>query len=440
MTKQLAKFLLILAGMFQAVNVYGLDINNKTDVDLTWSMFQGNPQHTGFYPNGYKPKHFKLIWQAPLVNLQDGKTGIKSFPSFIFPVVAQHQLFICTAPYMVFQKNFLAALDTETGQTLWSAPLITNYGPYLNAPTIDGNTLFLQTPVAQGNNVFFNINSYDLNTGNLLSSTTFAQQGTNSFPITPFQHVLYTGDGSNGILAYSESGDKLWSQIYQEQFAWTPAVDDRYVVGYRNLSSLEKPNDIVQSGMLEVLNRIDGSEAFVISDSFFKETDNWSNTATVLDSHASLAIVARSGTLGAAGHLTTFDLNSKMVKYVLTNDKLGGHASSYIGQPALAENTIYVPVDNQLVAINEENGKVLWRWTLPNHETFADSFFVSAPLVTYNLIFISDKLHTYALTLDQHRIAWQFPMGGYLAISPDKLFIAGMDGKAYAIQIGDSPN
>ena len=78
----------------------------------------------------------------------------------------------------------------------------------------------------------------------------------------------------------------------------------------------------------------------------------------------------------------------------------------------------------QVEARSEADGSLLWSWVPPQA---AETGFVSEPLLTQNLVFVSTNLATYAIDLATHQAVWSYPLVGKLALSKSGI-IAGNDG------------
>lgn len=407
-----------------------------TSSNSDWEMFQGNPQHTGYFPGSVNINQLKLRWSIFLFNpsrhSSNHMVNYPAFPLFNIPIIASNTVFIDPGVYDSPGQQSLLALDTNSGKIIWSAPLNVNddFAGFLTGAAYDNGQVFVQTTGSQNSIMFSALNAYDAKTGTLQSSTPFNSQGNFSLTVTPYQGTIYMNGGyGGGAYGISEAGIQQWFTQLPQYDMWTPAVNDNYVVAY----TADVTNTL---GQLEVLQRSTGAILFTIQDPQFFWTGYSDNAAPVLDNDHQLAIMTESGYPFSPGHLTVFDLSNKSAKYSLSNLPLAGHTGGYIGQPALAKGVLYVPIEKQLVAIDEMKGQVLWRWNLPQNDSFSDvQNYVVAPIVTDNVVFISGEQGTYAIDLKTHETVWQFNAGGYLAMSENTLIIAGLNSTVYAFEM-----
>jgi subtilisin family serine protease/uncharacterized membrane protein YgcG len=109
-----------------------------------------------------------------------------------------------------------------------------------------------------------------------------------------------------------------------------------------------------------------------------------------------------------------------------------GHTSL----PAAAHGVVFsIETADDIVAVDDRSGAVLWRWTPPQR--------IDRPLlVTNDHLVASNDFTTYVLALSTRDVAWSTPTGGHVAIGNDGvLYVSGRDGTLTAIRTfpdGDS--
>ena len=144
--------------------------------------------------------------------------------------------------------------------------------------------------------------------------------------------------------------------------------------------------------------------------------DGWSmNTAPALGTASN--VLATNG-----GRLISFNLLSRSIGYTI--------ASSFRGQPTVANGLVYVVNGTQVEARSEADGSLQWSWTPSAGQP------VGPIIATRNLLLVSTASNTYAIDLASHAPVWTYPAGGTLALSAQGiLFIAQTSGKLSAISV-----
>ncbi|MEW6490923.1 MAG: PQQ-binding-like beta-propeller repeat protein, partial [Thermodesulfobacteriota bacterium] len=98
--------------------------------------------------------------------------------------------------------------------------------------------------------------------------------------------------------------------------------------------------------------------------------------------------------------------------------------------PAVAEAAVYVGVDRELVALDRETGRVLWR-------TPTQGRVDSSPLVVGSTVYVgSDDRSVYGLDAGTGAVRWTYATGARVSVSPSAahglLLIGSNDGSLYA--------
>jgi outer membrane protein assembly factor BamB len=162
--------------------------------------FQINPAHTGAHnTSGLRPP-LSILWS---VNL--GAT-------VSYPLIAGGSIFVLAGDSTVGNIS-LYALDAQTGSTIWGPVVVPNGVYWWAAAAYDNGTIFVvpdsSSPFGAG--AMF---AYDAATGDLLWSTTLANQYLYNSPPTALNGIVYTAGAGDGGTVYAVSettGEVLWT-------------------------------------------------------------------------------------------------------------------------------------------------------------------------------------------------------------------------------------
>ncbi|MBW2478592.1 MAG: DUF2012 domain-containing protein [Deltaproteobacteria bacterium] len=366
-----------------------------------WSTYQGNASHTGYIPIKLKPQHFTEGWTK---NIAVDELDIESVE--LNPVTAgDGKVFVTTAGY--FGPNLAMALNSATGETLWSY----DFGDIhsIHPPAYHNGSVYIQSA---GHDDSF-LWAFDAEFGGVLfNPAPYGNQWSRYYAPTIYDGNVYVAGGHYGG-AYGFdgiTGEELWFADLNQYDQWTPAVNEEHVIAYTGLYTPQ----------LTVLNRLTGVVEFSIPDPNFV-WDGWSmNLAPVLGGQNNVIAIHD-------GRIISFDLVSKDIGYEIREE-----AGDFSGQPSLAEGIIYAVFEGFLRALYESDGSFIeeWQpWQPPQDESI-----VTPMIVTDNLIFVSTASTTYAVDLASQTEVWSYPAGGHLALSDEGiLFIATAGGELIAI-------
>jgi len=318
------------------------------------------------------------------------------------PVTAAHgRVFVSEIGY--FNNPSLYALDTATGDTLWSK----SYGSVFSAnpPSYAYGNVYIQT----GNHASDTyLRAYDAGTGDFVFQTAHAAQWERYYAPTIFEGAVYVNGGYyGGMYAFDAfDGQELWYRSLEQYDQWTPAADETRVYAY-------------VGGNLHVVDRPTGASLFDIPDPNFA-WNGWSmNLAPVL---------------GGADVL--FDIhNSRLLGFDPVNQTLPLEVNNnFTGQPSVAGGTLYTLSSGALNARDALDGSLLWGWTPPTGSLSGTI------IITNSHVFVGTAAAVYAIDLTTHTDVWSYPVGGSLALSEGTLYIAGTGGVLTAIGLGDAPS
>ncbi len=108
-----------------------------------------------------------------------------------------------------------------------------------------------------------------------------------------------------------------------------------------------------------------------------------------------------------------------------------------VGSALVAEGKVFVgTADNSVVALNEQNGNVLWKFDQIGHSVWGQPAFADGIVIVTSL----DK-KTYALDADSGDLLWTFELGGAIAagalIEDNVVYVSSFDDKLHALNLQD---
>ncbi len=356
-----------------------------------WVTFQGNAAHTGYVPLRLVPSEFAPYWRTDLIprNALDLQQVVSD----------SGVVFVNTAPRAY--NATLAALDAVTGARLWQTDVgvVETIGP----PALAGDEIVMQKGDPQ-------MLWYD-------RAGVFKRAGPTEpaylhalVAPTPYAGHVYALSGGFGVGAYdSHDGRRLWFRGTAPYTAWTPAVDRDSVYvflynwGWPYVSQLHR---------------------------FYRDTGI--RRPSVIDPHPAPVGANEIYTAPALGRnhdLLAVQSNRLLKVDLLSNRVAWDSVADFSGTPTLANGVVYAVDGGDLVALTEDDGRELWRWSAPGH--------IDHPaLATVDHVFVSTLTTTYAIDVSTGQQVWSYPRGGALSLGNERvLFIAGTDGDLQAIAL-----
>lgn len=331
-----------------------------------WTTLQGNAQHTGLVAETLDATNFKARWtQTFSVNgAAQGAAG----DGYVF----------------VNLQGVLHALQASTGETLWTTTLTAS-----NPPAYADGMVYVETGGHQAAFLW----AFNAADGQLIFKTPIEDQWSSYYAPTIVDGTAYIAGGTYGgtYAIDAKTGERKWWLGLNQYDLFTPAVTTDYSVAYTGSYTPQ----------LTVIDRRTGELAFNISDPNF-EWNGWSmNLAPVVSGDSVVAIHSY--------RLVHFNLKTKTMDWDLK--------SQFSGQPVIKDDQIY--------AIN--NGKVEIRniatGTLINTIT-GTNYFTGNPLLTSNLLFVSDATNTHAYDLVTLQKVWTLTSkSGPLLMADDALYV-----------------
>lgn len=346
-----------------------------------WTTYQGGAGHTGFVPVVLDSANFSERW---VTNPFSGRS--------LNPVTAADgQVFVSESTYYGTNQS-IAALNAIDGSLAWERGY--------------GNINSIYPPAYNNGKVYFQAGGYgasflrglDAVDGALVFRSSYNAQSSAYIAPTSYANEIYIA-GAYGF--DGSTGSEIWFASLNQNFSWTPAVDQNYVYAYTG------------DGVLSAINRTTGLLEYSISDP--SSVTYWSRTP-VLGGNQNAVVVN-------GGQLTSFDLQNQSIGWQ--------RGTNFSGQPSLALGQIFTINSGALNVVDETTGAHLWAWEPPGGGSVSGNM-----IVTMNMVFLHDGTTTYAIDLDTHLSVWSYPAAGHLALSNEgALYIATGNGSLIAINV-----
>jgi outer membrane protein assembly factor BamB len=344
-----------------------------------WPTYQGNSKHSGKVDITLAVENFKERWHAPLdlASLNQGAAG---------------------DGYIFFNNaGEIYALDARTGTSLWTQSLIADSNFSFNAfnpPAYADGVVYVQT----GGHEDAFLWAFNCVDGSLLFKVPLEDQWSNFYAPTIVDGTVYIGGGYyGGMYAFdAKTGERKWWQTLNQYDQFTPAVTGDYVIAY---TGNYFPN-------LTVANKTTGNVLFEIPDPDFPSYIRSLNLAPVV-----------------AGDMVLANYNGRMVAFNLTSKKLQWQLSSgFKGQPAVKGDQFYIHNSGVVEVRSLSDGALVSSIT-------GAAAFTGNPLLTDNLLFVTDDKNTYAYQLDTGALVWTLAgKTGALTMAEGALVIFGSTG------------
>jgi len=346
-----------------------------------WPMFQGNLQHTGYYPGSINMSNFSLLWNYSTGI--DGPSGYSVYGGIIYVAWGNGTVFalnvttgtviwnysagtigINTAPaissgiiYIGSKDDNLYALNATNGSKIW------NYST--------GNQIFFSSPaISKG---FVYVGSID---GNLyaLNATTGSQIWNNSIGAVKsspsvYDGVLYVG-ASNYIYALNATnGSTIWSYFTSDGIYSSPAISKGVVYFGSGYSGVDT--------RIYALNATNGSQIW-----------NYTTTGSGVISSPAVSpegIVYINGMDDNLYALNSTD-GSKIWNYTISG-------ASYIdNSPVISEGIVFTAAEGVgFFAFNATDGSLVW-----NYSSVYTGF--QSPIISEGILYFGDNDELFAFT------------------------------------------
>ena len=352
-----------------------------------WGTYQGNAAHTGYVPVTLNPAIFSLSWQDAI------GSGLK-------PIAEGNGAVYISTPTTV------AGLSAATGGTLWSASVAG-----VNAPAYANGKVYVECGEQSPGGLFA---AYNATSGAQVFQASVSCQWETYLAPTPYGGNVYVDGGYyGGMYSFNgSSGSINWFANVPQYDGWTPAISGSTADTYTGSGDTTPIY-----GVLTSVNLSSGSATLTTVDTGYDWTGYTMNAALVLGA-SSDAFAINGGRLLC---LSTV-LSGSNTPHIAWSS-----AASFTGQPSYANGVVYAINGGSLDAVNESTGQVAWTWS-PSSGSLTGTM-----IVTNSELLAATNGATYAINLRTHQQDWSYPLGGALALSENKLYIAGSNGNLTAI-------
>ncbi|KQZ27511.1 hypothetical protein ASD58_12930 [Duganella sp. Root1480D1] len=333
-----------------------------------WSSFQGNAAHSGFVDATFDATKFSRRFSLPANAMTESTNSVATDNGKVFMTLGKS-----------FDSEFeLLAISEADGSILWRSSL--GKVNRANSPAVGNGFVFVVT-----DDVTNDLWVFDQQNGNLVSKTAIGAYTSSRAPTVAGTDVFLMGgyDYDRGMTAFSSSLlSKRWSSPMQSALrsSPTPAVDVENVY-------------VFLDGKLRVLDTSNGNLKWVAPGPDANAVGEQSVTLS-----GNLALTYGSG-------ISAFDLTLRTVAWSVAN--------SNVVDMAVGNGMVYsvAGMSTVLEARSLSDGKLQW-----TSESLGQDNFRSV-VVVRNLAFVSGRLRTVAVDLATHKVVWNYPRGGNLAIS-----------------------
>lgn len=409
MSKKIAH-LTVLASILGALPAFAAPPDDGADI---WPMYQNNAAHNGYQPF-FVGDHFNLLtWKTrfrlvsgPCLDLNDQ------------PVVGGNLIYLtdrCASKYIV-------AVDLAKGTPTWrmnfgipttaSGPAYQSLAPVCEEPARTDGTcaigyglLYLQTAKENENSLFRIYNSVN---GNPLF-----QSGDDQIPSvwgsflspTLFQGAVYFSNPNlGGVDSYTIYGSRRWSANASAMKIAVPSVNAQHVITY------------VQ-GALIAQSRVNGQRDFVVNVPYAAVRRDIDAQAPALGTYENALFTD-------SGRLISVDLANRRIAWTADGE--------HMGQVSVANGVAYSRDGNHsVVARDETDGRLLWRWTAPSPEWLRGNL-----VVTDSHVFLSGLSKLYGIAVSTGQTDWTYHLSGQIVVTRNALVVATDQGDLYKLMPG----
>lgn len=369
-----------------------------------WSTYQRTPGHNAYVPITLNPSRFALKWKWNTTEA----TGAPLFEQGPNQPAVTDGTAVYTTSGSTRAEGYIYAVNKTTGRSLWSRSLGASW--MTNPPAVRDGIVYVAT-----SGLFFNGVEYTWSNSFLWAFR--AADGTpvfkepyptrwswpHFFAPTVKDGTVYLNGGDQVLETFAfdaTTGIRKWQRSVGEQYvgSTTPMVDGSVVF---NVAGLQMKLLQAESGLpVSTLPMASGMEA--------SQTYGAAAVAT-----------GRGSVLALSGSTSLFTVNSPELNYgakrALNRFASAPLATSwstpalYDGVPVAADGVIYAYRydPNQLDALDEATGQVLWSWPLPASE---GSFFRDNMIVTRNILFFNTNTGLKAFDLKTRSIVWRLTL------------------------------
>ncbi|HEU0297886.1 MAG TPA: PQQ-binding-like beta-propeller repeat protein [Longimicrobium sp.] len=348
-----------------------------------WTTLQGNPRHDGHVAATLDPTSFHELW-------------VKQVPEFPRRVATgAGRVFVSSGLRSTRQ---ITAFDAATGAVSWSRTFPS--AEQISSPAFAAGRVYVL--VTGPDAALWSLDAVD---GTVRFTEPYADRhSVGPAPVVVAGGVFLGGSGSpgGGVHRFDAlTGAESWQVPLPWMDGQTPAVADGLVLAY----GIDGTHD--GSG-LTALNAADGTVEYTVP--------------------TSVQAGVRTPVLGGADNVLAANGVQLASIRLQSGDVAWSQPGSFGALPVVGGGVVYAARDNDVVAVRESDGSLLWTWTPKRGTPWG------TPLLTDNLLFISTQLIapggatqyvTDAIDVSTGKQVWSYPAGGSLALGADgTLFIA----------------
>jgi len=378
-----------------------------------WSTVGGGTTRSGYVPGTFDTSRFTLRWKSPLPSGKQYK--------LTQPAAAAGRVAVSARGIDGSADTALFVLDEDTGALRWHVDGGFTSQVYFSPPALTSSTLYTVT-----NGTFAaTLRGYDAATG----APSFATAVTSDFlddlqPLLTSNAVLMAAGLNSGAASLSFTGQKQWLTDNGGSGYWLPSSQGDTVYQYID-------------GTLTLLDATSGARKSAIND------PGWSQA---VDSGP----VSRVTTVGDAGMVFVVDRGLAAFNTANGTMAWSDHSNTISAVQAVATQGGTLIVLRQaplrVEARRQSDGAVLWSYApifgaYPGAGGGSNFQFLSDPVLTDNLVFVSTDLGVYAIDRQSGTARWFFGVPGSLGITANGTLLisnpaaAGFGGGVTAVNL-----
>ena len=354
-----------------------------------WGGSQGNAAHTGYVPGTLDVARFGLRWQWAL---PEGKAYTLGPPA-----TGGGRVVLAAQGFAGSSDTELFVLDELTGALQWRQGQGSTTHGVFSPPVVAGERVYSSTvSLDERVGTATTLRAFDLASGRALFSTAVPTQSHASLPpVLAGPRVLVDGGYANGVASLdAATGTLQWQAGASGYTWWSAAWDGSSLYTYGSGAFAAHRPDTGESRFSVVDTELANGFAAGPRRPLFAVADG---RAFVVDN----------------GDLVVFSTRDGAVLWRQAT-------RNFVGGTAVQGNTVITLQQGPLrvEARHVADGRLLWS-TQPLFAVTQgyDQAFVSEPLLTDNLVFVSTERGVYALSREDGRARWYYGKPGTLALS-----------------------
>lgn len=372
-----------------------------------WSTYQRTSAHNAYVPITLNPDRFSFKWSWNTTEATGGPL-FEQAPNL--PAVTNSTA-VFTATDMDRQPAYVFAVDKATGKSLWSRSVGMTWA--INPPAVSDGIVYIATsglfPDHYDNSYLWAFKATD---GSLIFKSPYPTHWFAPYFDAPTiqDGVVYLNGGKFALQAFAfdaKTGALLWGRNVFD-----------FVTGLSTPTAFNGRLFNAGTGTLIEINKTDGSRIAAVENQYPNMDMESYGTAAVASDAGSILTMSDSAAVGSSyyGHSTTFGAKRAISRYAATPLALSWSTGEfYDSTPVVANGVVYAYRydPNQLDALDEATGQLLWSWSLPASEgtSFQDNL-----IVTNNLLFFGTDDGLKAMDLKTRSIAWRLSTPGCYGI------------------------